>query len=795
MSKVVKVTYNAETLLTEITVDGQSFDTSRINGKEIADWAYPFMMRKVRWNGFYDEMVEALGGENEFDLVFEGSEEDLNELKEAWEDAPVTIISGENVGNTVVIEYDENSLTTDITVNGHPFDTSRINGKEIDDWVYPFMMRKVKWDGIFEELAKAVGSEDYTIQFSGSNSAMKELMEDCPESVEILQGRNKENKSNNMKAKADSDNDELKKAEDLYISSKTKEAFPIFEKLAQNGNGRAMYLLSNYYIGLLGIPRDIEKRTYWLNKGAESGDLLSKLTIAKSISEYGSKDNADRKWKIFDEVFPALSKMAEDGDVISQCEITPLLFGYYGKYRKHENFSLGIEYLKNASEKYGFAKAQYELGNCYKGGRGVDRNLDIAIEYYTKATNQNYLPSMYALGSLYKVFGENKEDEQNQFAWFIRAAENGHPGAFDEVAECYYYGIGVEKNYNEAFIWAKRADSDMLLGKMYYFGHGTEENFYEAVKHFEKAAEWDSEAMVFLGDCYYSGHGVTQNYVEAVRWYKEAVEENEIYAMYDLAVCYYYGEGVEQDYTEAVKWYRIAAEQGHKYAQNSLGDCYCFGEGVEQNDEEAVEWYTKAAEQGMTDAQCKLGYCYSNGIGTNQDYQKAFELYSQVYDEEGTERFIENLNSAEEDIYSSESSNMKKEYAFNFLMSHSLFDDPTIHFLLGKCFDEGIGTVQNYKEAVNWYTKAAEQDNAKACNNLGNCYLHGNGVKKDRAKAMELFKKAKDLGSEAGKNNYNLQKTKDVAGKLGKGVLGVLGTVGSAYAQSYAQSVLDDDDE
>ena len=81
--------------MTEITVDGQSFDTSRINGKEIADWAYPFMMRKIKWNGFYDEMVEALGGEKSFDLIFDGSEDDLNELKEAWEDAPVNIISEE----------------------------------------------------------------------------------------------------------------------------------------------------------------------------------------------------------------------------------------------------------------------------------------------------------------------------------------------------------------------------------------------------------------------------------------------------------------------------------------------------------------------------------------------------------------------------------------------------------------------------------------------------------------------------------------------------------------------------
>lgn len=509
MSKVVKVTYNAETLLTEITVNGKPFDTCRINGKEIADWAYPFMMRKVKWNGFYDEMVEALGGENEFDLVFEGSEEDLNELKEAWEDAPVTIISGENVGNTVVIEYDENSLTTDITVNGQPFDTSRINGKEIEDWVYPFMMRKVKWDGIFEELAKVIGSEDYTIQFSGSNSAMKELMEDCPESVEIYNRKVK--KTNNS-----------------------------------------------------------HKITNFANSS----------TISDS--------------------------------------------------------------------------------HCY------DCNEEI----------------------------ENEPDKDKRVRLWEIAANKG-----------------------------------------------------------------------------------------------DAIAQN------NLGTCYYYGLGVEQDYKKAVEWYRKAAEQGIEAALSNLGECYYNGNGVEQDYEKAVEWYTKAAEQEETEAKFQLANCYSNGIGTNQDYQKAFELYSQVYDEEGTDRFIENLNSAEEDIYSSESSNMKKEYAFNFLMSHSLFDVPTIHFLLGKCFDDGIGTVQNYKEAVNWYTKAAEQDNAKACNNLGNCYLHGNGVKKDRAKAIELFKKAKDLGSEAGKNNYNLQKTKDVAGKLGKGVLGVLGTVGSAYAQSYVQSVLDDDDE
>lgn len=184
MAKTVKVTYNSETLETTIVVDGKNFDTSRINGKEIAVWAYPFMMRKVSWNGFYEEIVQALDGQEAFDLVFEGSEEALAELKEVWENAPVNVVSDDEE-NVVIINYNAESLTTEITVNGQNFDTSRINGKEIEDWVCPFMMRKVKWDGIFEELKNVLETEIYKIQFSGTLEDMNVLMEECPETVKI----------------------------------------------------------------------------------------------------------------------------------------------------------------------------------------------------------------------------------------------------------------------------------------------------------------------------------------------------------------------------------------------------------------------------------------------------------------------------------------------------------------------------------------------------------------------------------------------------------------------------------
>ncbi len=106
------------------------------------------------------------------------------------------------MANKVEVIYDDKTLETLITVNGKSFDTSRINGKEIADWVYPFMMRKIKWDGIFEELAKVVGSQEYTIKFSGSNAAMNELMEECPETVAI--SKKKTNNGSSIRHSSDS---------------------------------------------------------------------------------------------------------------------------------------------------------------------------------------------------------------------------------------------------------------------------------------------------------------------------------------------------------------------------------------------------------------------------------------------------------------------------------------------------------------------------------------------------------------------------------------------------------------
>jgi len=63
-------------------------------------------------------------------------------------------------------------------------------------------------------------------------------------------------------------------------------------------------------------------------------------------------------------------------------------------------------------------------------------------------------------------------------------------------------------------------------------------------------------------------------------------------------------------------------------------------------------------------------------------------------------------------------------------------------FNLGICYDNGRGVTKDLVEAYKWYRKAAQQNYAKAQSNLGFCYDNGEGVAKDQVEAVKWYRKA-----------------------------------------------------
>lgn len=73
---------------------------------------------------------------------------------------------------------------------------------------------------------------------------------------------------------------------------------------------------------------------------------------------------------------------------------------------------------------------------------------------------------------------------------------------------------------------------------------------------------------------------------------------------------------------------------------------------------------------------------------------------------------------------------------------------------LGEAYYDGKGVTENLTEAVKWFTKAAEQENAKAEYNLGNCYYYGYGVQyKDYGEAVKWYTKAAEQGCAEAQNS------------------------------------------
>ena len=82
--------------------------------------------------------------------------------------------------------------------------------------------------------------------------------------------------------------------------------------------------------------------------------------------------------------------------------------------------------------------------------------------------------------------------------------------------------------------------------------------------------------------------------------------------------------------------------------------------------------------------------------------------------------------------------------------------DAKAQYNLGLMYYNGQGVLQDYKEAVKWYRKSAEQGYAKAQHNLGVMYEDGLGVLQDYKEAFKWYRLASEQGYAEAQHNLGL---------------------------------------
>ncbi len=311
-----------------------------------------------------------------------------------------------------------------------------------------------------------------------------------------------------------------------------------------------------------------------------------------------------------------------------------------------------------------------------------------------------------------------------------------------ELAKKYY----KSKDYNQAFTWFQKAATQgdsyaqFRLGGMYHYGEGVVQNLKNCAFWYQKAADQgDSNAQNNLGYMFLNGIGVEQSYMKALTLYQKSADQGNAYAQNNLGNAYVSGKGIKQDSSKAVEWFSKAAAQDLSGGQLNLGWYYMNGYGNLSESEidykKAIYWSQKAADNGEPEAFNNLGWLYEHGLGVERNLVKAADLYQ-------TAVTLGTKNGAGKQNIEEAKSRLFKVNALIKTNAAQDQQDETIDAEAQIKLANDFYSKKNYKEAIVWYRKAADQGNIAGQYNLGILYEKGLGLKTDLSQAIHWYQKA-----------------------------------------------------
>lgn len=99
---------------------------------------------------------------------------------------------------------------------------------------------------------------------------------------------------------------------------------------------------------------------------------------------------------------------------------------------------------------FGDPHAMLLLGDAYRRGDGVEKNLEEAERVLLPARHGDHLHAIFALGA---VYGEMPGREFEALEIYQDLASRGHSASMSMLKMRYYFGFGVARDYEKAAYW------------------------------------------------------------------------------------------------------------------------------------------------------------------------------------------------------------------------------------------------------------------------------------------------------------------------------------------------------
>ena len=417
----------------------------------------------------------------------------------------------------------------------------------------------------------------------------------------------------------------------------------------------------------------------------------------------------------------------------------------YGKDAKLNDFKKAGQLLLSESQR-GNVLAVYDLGKLYSTDKLGERNEETSIAKYTRAL-QGFLqiePNskklnpyvQYRIGKMFCYGLGTEQDYEKAFEWFERSAKQKNKFAQFSLANLYYYGSGVEKDLSQAFLWYQRSSSQgqpyaaYSIAQMYRYGeyvtkdNDTAQRYYkQALSGFLKIESDDmanDDLFYKLGQMFKLGLGTDSDVTKAIEYFRRSAEMNNKNGFFEYGKALLTGEHIPQDTDSAVKLLEKAVKLKNSNAKRFLALEYISGEHLEQDFEKGIALLTECADSGDVIACYRLGKIYLQGEIMPQNLDKAERYLLLATDNEYVQYALAKLHLQEEkyDI----------QKAVNYF-ENCAAKNHWASYQLGRIYLFGAeGFTKDKEQAIEWFTKSANDGNEYAQDLLENMERYENAV-------------------------------------------------------------------
>ncbi|CAI2161739.1 17054_t:CDS:2 [Funneliformis geosporum] len=186
-----------------------------------------------------------------------------------------------------------------------------------------------------------------------------------------------------------------------------------------------------------GVKKDEIKAFEYYQRSAKQGYFGAKFLLGYChINGIGTKINKEKGFKLYDE---AAARKDGDAENVGISDLDKVNCWYHEAANDDNKVAL------------------YHLGEFYELGKGVDKNLTRALEFYKASANKGYLDAQYKMGYFYDHGIVVDVDKVMASDLYQITADEGNSDAQIALAHKYEQGDGVELNINNAIYWYMRA--------------------------------------------------------------------------------------------------------------------------------------------------------------------------------------------------------------------------------------------------------------------------------------------------------------------------------------------------